>query len=300
MTQTRSKMAVGFIGLGIMGQHMAARIMAAGYALSVYNRSPEKAAALVAAGAVAADSPGAVSQASDVVITMVGYPADVEEIYLSKDGIVASAQSGAILIDMTTSSPDLAARIAAQAAARGLAALDAPVTGGDVAARDGTLAIMVGGGDDAFEAALPVLERMGDRIVHLGGHGAGQHAKMANQIAIASTMLGVCESLIYAKAAGLDADRVLDAIGKGAASSFLLNGLGRKILQGDYAAGFFVHQFVKDMSIARIEAERMGLDLPGLALARRQYQRLVDAGHSQDGTQALFRVYDAPAPGAGG
>lgn len=300
MTQTRSKMAVGFIGLGIMGQHMAARIMAAGYALSVYNRSPEKAAALVAAGAVAADSPGAVSQASDVVITMVGYPADVEEIYLSKDGIVASAQSGAILIDMTTSSPDLAARIAAQAAARGLAALDAPVTGGDVAARDGTLAIMVGGGDDAFEAALPVLERMGDRIVHLGGHGAGQHAKMANQIAIASTMLGVCESLIYAKAAGLDADRVLDAIGKGAASSFLLNGLGRKILQGDYSAGFFVHHFVKDMSIALIEAERMGLDLPGLALARRQYQRLVDAGHSQDGTQALFRVYDAPAPGAGG
>ncbi len=300
MTMAGSKMTVGFIGLGIMGQHMAARIMAAGHSLRVYNRSPEKAAALVAAGAAAADSPGAAAQAADVVITMVGYPADVEEIYLAKGGIIASAPKGAILIDMTTSSPGLAVRIAENAAARGLTALDAPVTGGDIAARDGTLAIMVGGDAAGFATAQPVLEAMGDRIVHLGGPGAGQHTKMANQIAIASTMLGVCESLTYAKAAGLDPDRVLEVIGKGAASSFLLNALGRKILQDDYSAGFFVHHFVKDMSIALTEAERMGLDLPGLALARRQYQRLVDAGHSQDGTQALFRVYDEMVPGKGG
>lgn len=289
---------VGFIGLGIMGNSMAGHILDAGYDLCVFNRTRAKADDLVSRGAVWKDSPGEVAAACDVVVTIVGYPADVEAVYLGDGGIVERAKDGAILIDMTTSSPDLAQRIAQQAAAKGLSALDAPVSGGDVGARAGSLAIMVGGEEAAYKSVMPLFEAMGKNIAHMGGAGAGQHTKMANQIAIASTMMAVCESLFYAQSAGLKLDTLLDVIGTGAASSFLLNGLGRKIVEEDYAPGFFVHHFVKDMTIALSEAERMNIDLPGLALARSLYQKLVDGGFGEEGTQALYRVYTGLTGGA--
>jgi 3-hydroxyisobutyrate dehydrogenase len=276
-----------------MGRHMARHVLEAGYPMQVFNRTQGKADELVALGATRSPSPTDVAANSDIVITMVGYPSDVEEIYLGEDGLIARARDGAILIDMTTSSPELAVRIAQAAAERGLKALDAPVSGGDVGAKSGKLAIMLGGDAEALDAVRPILERMGTNIAHLGGPGAGQHTKMANQIAIASTMMGVAESLAYAEAAGLDRNRVLDVIGTGAASSFLLNGLGRKIVAEDFAPGFFVHHFVKDMSIALAEAERMELELPGLAQARRLYERVIAEGYGEDGTQALYRLYRA-------
>jgi len=293
MTNDGTKATIGFIGLGIMGRSMAGHILEAGYPLQVFNRTAAKADDLVARGAVLAKTPGDLAAACDVVITIVGYPADVEGLYFGEEGLIARAGEGALLIDMTTSSPDLARRIAEEAAKTGIETLDAPVSGGDVGAKAGKLAIMVGGAPAAFERALPVFETMGERIALMGGAGAGQHTKMANQIAIASTMLAVSESLAYAEAAGLDLAKVIEVVGSGAASSFLLGGLGPKMSARDYAPGFFVHHFVKDMGIALSEAERMRLDLPGLDLARRLYQRLVDEGHGEEGTQALYRLYDA-------
>lgn len=291
MNATNEKARVGFIGLGIMGHSMASHILGGGHELHVFNRTKSKADALVAWGAVWHDTPGDVAAACDVVITIVGYPKDVEETYLGAGGIVERAKPGAILIDMTTSSPTLAVKIAETASGRGVAALDAPVSGGDAGARAGKLSIMVGGDKAAFEAALPLLRLMGENIVHQGAAGAGQHTKMCNQIAIAATMLAVSESLAYAKASGLDARRVLSSISTGAASSFLLSTFGPKILDGDYAAGFYVHHFIKDMSIAIAEAERMKLDLPALALAKKLYDRLAADGYGEEGTQAIFRVY---------
>lgn len=293
MNSAIEKKAVGFIGLGIMGNQMAGHILDAGHKLHVYNRTKSKADDLVAKGAIWQDTAGDVAAASDIVITIVGYPKDVEETYLGAGGIVECAKEGAILIDMTTSSPTLAAEIAAKAAQKRVYVLDAPVSGGDVGARSGKLSIMVGGEESAFDAALAVFKLMGENIVRQGGPGAGQHTKMANQIAIASTMIAVSESLAYAKASGLDAKRVLTSIGAGAASSFALNILGPKMLDDDYAPGFFIHHFIKDMSIAISEAERMKLDLPGLALAKRLYDQLASDGLGEDGTQAIFRVYTA-------
>jgi 3-hydroxyisobutyrate dehydrogenase len=270
---------------------MAGHLLAAGHPLRVYNRSRDKADELLANGAAWRDTPGAVAANADIVITMVGYPHDVEEVYLGPEGIVAHARPGALLIDMTTSSPALAARIAAEAAARGLSALDAPVSGGDVGAREAKLAIMVGGDSAAFEAALPVLRRMGTNVVLQGGPGAGQHTKMCNQIVIASTIMGVCEGLAYAREAGLDAQTVLKSIGGGAASGFQLSVQGGKIIAGDFAPVFFVEHFVKDMGIALAEAERMRLNLPGLALAKSLFERLKAQGYGRAGTQALFKYY---------
>lgn len=283
---------IGFIGLGIMGRSMAGHLQRAGHALHLYNRSRGGAEALLAQGASWHDSPGAVAAASDIVITMVGYPADVETIYLGRGGIVERARPGALLIDMTTSSPQLARSIAQAAASRGLQALDAPVSGGDVGAREARLSIMVGGEAAAFERAAPVLRLLGTNIVLQGGPGSGQHTKMCNQIIIASTMVGVCEGLAYARRAGLDAQTVLSCIGSGAAGSFLLNNMAPRILKGDFAPGFFTEHFIKDMRIAIDEAERMGLDLPGLALAKRLYGRLAAQGHARDGTQVLFKHYE--------
>ena len=292
MNATAKLPAVGFIGLGIMGRSMAGHLLAAGYPLHVYNRSRDKAAELLAKGASWHDTPREVAAQADVVVTMVGYPQDVEAVYLGANGIVAAARAGALLIDMTTSSPALAARIAAEAAQRGIRAIDAPVSGGDVGAREAKLAIMVGGAAAAFEAALPILQRMGANIVLQGGPGAGQHTKMCNQIVIASTIMGVCEGLAYAKHAGLDADTVLKSIGGGAASGFQLTVLGARIIKGDFAPGFFMEHFVKDMSIALAEAERMRLDLPGLALAKKLFEQLKAQGYGRSGTQALFKYYD--------
>lgn len=291
MSVTNGRKKVGFIGLGIMGRSMAGHILDGGHELHVYNRTRSKADELVARGAIWHDTAGDVATACDVVITIVGYPKDVEETYLGAGGLVERAKVGTILIDMTTSSPTLAGEIAARAAAKGVSVLDAPVSGGDVGARAAKLSIMVGGTEEAFTAALPLFQLMGENIVRQGGPGAGQHTKMCNQIAIAATMLAVSESLAYAKASGLDAKQVLSSIGTGAASSFLLNNLGPKMLNDDYAPGFYVHHFIKDMSIAIAEAERMKLDLPALALAKQLYEKLAAGGFGEEGTQAIFRVY---------
>lgn len=288
----RTVNAVGFIGLGIMGRHMAGHILAAGHKLNIYNRSRGNGESLLAKGAVWHDEPGAVAATSDVVITMVGYPADVEQIYLGAGGLIERARRGNVLIDATTSSPSLAQRIAGAAAAKGVTALDAPVSGGEVGARDAKLAIMVGGDAQIFEWVLPILNLMGSNVARMGGPGAGQHTKMANQIAIASTVMGVSESLAYAREAGLDLDTVLKVIGTGAASSFLLNNLGPRMTKADYAAGFYVHHFIKDLGIALDEAKRMGMNLPGLALAKQLYEQLAGQGHATDGTQALYRLYE--------
>jgi 3-hydroxyisobutyrate dehydrogenase len=282
---------VGFIGLGIMGQSMAGHILSGGYKLHVYNRSRAKAEALIARGAVWHDTPGEIAAVCDVVITIVGFPADVEAIYLAPDGLVAQAKPGTVLIDMTTSSPSLAQRIAEAGAAKGVAVLDAPVSGGDVGARNAKLSIMVGGDEAAVAHVRPVLTLMGENVVRQGEAGAGQHTKMANQITIASNMMAVCESLAYAKQAGLDPRLVLKSIGTGAAASFALNNLGPRMLDGDFAPGFYVRHFIKDMGIALTEAERMGLALPGLTQAKALYDQLAASGHEDNGTQALFRLY---------
>lgn len=284
------KQRIGFIGLGIMGQSMAGHLLAAGHPLTVYNRSRAKAAGLLAQGAHWCETPSDVAARSDVVVTMVGLPSDVEHVWLGTDGVLAGARN-AVLIDMTTSSPALAQRLAAEAARRGCEALDAPVSGGDLGAREAKLSIMVGGSRAGFEAALPVLQFMGTNIVHQGGPGAGQHTKMCNQVVIASTIMGVCEGLAYARAAGLDLPTVLKSIGAGAAGGFQLNVLGQKIINGDFAPGFFIEHFLKDLGIALGEAQRMQLELPGLALAERLYRTLADRGLARAGTQALAQYY---------
>ena len=292
MTISPETTRVGFIGLGIMGQSMAGHLQQAGYELHVYNRTRSKADALVEGGAHWHDTPGEVAANSDVVITMVGYPADVEEVYLGADGIIANAGEGSYLVDMTTSEPSLAAKIAEAAEARGLHSLDAPVSGGDVGARSAKLSIMVGGAEDDFGTVRPLFDIMGENVRLQGGPGAGQHTKMCNQIVVAGNMLAVAEGLTYARRSGLDPEEVLKSIGTGAAQSFLLNGLGPKMIAGDFAPGFFVHHFIKDMSIALAEAEAMGADLPGLRTAKELYEKVAAAGASEDGTQALIKAYD--------
>jgi 3-hydroxyisobutyrate dehydrogenase len=247
---------------------------------------------LVERGAIWYESPGEVAATSDILITIVGYPVDVESIYLEPGGILDRARPGAVLIDMTTSSPSLAERIAKAASLRGMMALDAPVSGGDIGAREAKLAIMAGGDETAFSQVLPVLRLIGSNVVHMGQAGTGQHTKMANQIAIASTMIAVSESISYATRVGLNPDLTLDVLGTGAASSFLLNGLGRKMVRQDFAPGFFVHHFAKDIGIALNEAKRINLDLPGLALAQKMYERLLANGFGEEGTQALYRIYN--------
>jgi 3-hydroxyisobutyrate dehydrogenase len=290
MSTTSSKSRVGFIGLGNMGCSMAGHILAAGHVLRVYNRSRGKADGLLARGATWCDSAAQAAEDADVVITMVGFPHDVEQVYLGQGGIITHSDR-ALLIDMTTSSPQLAVRVAQEASRVGCRSLDAPVSGGDVGARDAKLSIMVGGDQAAFDEALPILQLMGANIVLQGGAGAGQHTKMCNQIVIASTIMGVCEGLTYARAAGLDVETVLKSIGGGAASGFQLNVMGGKILSGDFAPGFYVEHFIKDLGIALAEAQRMQIELPGLTLARRLYEELAQQGHGRLGTQALIKHY---------
>jgi len=289
-SKPQNKPRVGFIGLGNMGRFMAGHILAAGHPLAVYNRSRDKADELLARGAVWCATPGEVAAASDVVITMVGYPRDVEQVYLGADGIVARANK-ALLIDMTTSSPELAVRVAEAARQKGCRSLDAPVSGGDIGARDAKLAIMVGGEQAAFDEALPILQLMGANIVLQGGPGAGQHTKMCNQIVIASTIMGVSEGLAYGKAAGLDLSTVLKSIGGGAASGFQLTVMGGKMIAGDFAPGFYIEHFIKDLGIALDEAQRMKIELPGLTLARKLFEGLSQQGHARLGTQALIKHY---------
>ncbi|WP_139996268.1 NAD(P)-dependent oxidoreductase [Paenibacillus paridis] len=282
--------AIGFIGTGIMGASMAGHLLAGGYQVNVYNRTKSRTDALVANGAVWHETPQSVAEHSDVVITMLGYPADVEGIYFGASGLLQNAKANAVLIDMTTSSPSLAKRIAEEALNRGLAALDAPVSGGDVGAKEARLSIMVGGAEKDYQAVLPLFELMGKNIVFQGAAGAGQFTKMCNQIAIASNMIGVSEALAYAKRAGLDQETVLKSIEAGAAGSWSLSNLGPRIIKGDFAPGFYVKHFIKDIKIAIESAEELGLSLPGLTLARSLYEQLIVLGEENSGTQALYKV----------
>jgi 3-hydroxyisobutyrate dehydrogenase len=283
---------IGWIGTGVMGKSMCVHILKKGYALSVYNRTREKAGELRKEGASWLATPGDVAAASDVTFTMVGEPPDVEQVILGKGGVLERSRPGSVIVDMTTSEPSLARRIYEEAKGKSVASLDAPVSGGDIGAREGTLAIMVGGDEEAFKRVLPVFELMGKNIAYMGGPGMGQHTKMSNQIVIAAAMVGVVESLLYAHRAGLDLDAVIDIIGKGAASSWCLNQLGRRIVKGDFAPGFYIRHFVKDMGIALLEARRMKLSLPGLALANQFYTAAMAEGLELEGTQALYKVLD--------
>jgi 3-hydroxyisobutyrate dehydrogenase len=286
-----TKPTIAFIGTGVMGRSMAGHLMAAGHPLVVHNRTRAKAQDLIDRGARWAASAGEAAAAADVVITMLGFPKDVEETYLGAGGVVERARPGALLVDMTTSSPVLARRIAASASARGLDALDAPVSGGDIGAREARLVIMVGGAARAFERAGPIFALMGKNISLLGPAGSGQHCKMANQIACAVGMVSWVEALAYAKRTGLDPARVLASISGGAAGSWAMTNLGPRVLQGNFAPGFYVKHLRKDIGIAVASAEEMGLELPGLDCARRLYDRVAELGWDELGTQALYRYY---------
>jgi 3-hydroxyisobutyrate dehydrogenase len=281
------KTRIGWIGTGVMGRSMCGHLMAAGFATTVFNRSRAKAEPLLAEGARWADSPRALAAESDVVFTMVGYPADVRSVILGTDGALAGCRSGAILCDMTTSEPSLAREVAEAAARSGVDSVDAPVSGGDVGAREARLSIMVGGSNEAVAALMPCFQKLGKTIVRQGGPGAGQHAKMVNQILIASNMVGVCEALLYGYRAGLDLNTVLESISSGAAGSWSLANLGPRIIANNFDPGFFVEHFIKDMTIALEESRRMKLSLPGLALAQQLYVSLAAQGHERSGTQAL-------------
>lgn len=281
------KTRIGWIGTGVMGAAMCGHLLKAGYQAVVFNRTKSKAESLLAAGAEWADSPKAVAEAADIVFSIVGFPHDVREVILGDRGVLAGCKPGNIIVDMTTSEPALAVEIAEKAAERGVASLDAPVTGGDVGAREARLSIMVGGDQAAYETVLPCLQIMGKTVVYQGGPGRGQHTKMANQILIASTMVAVCEGLLYAYRAGLDLNKVLESVASGSAGSWSLSNLGPRIINNRFEPGFFVEHFIKDMGIALAEAKRMGLCLPGLALAHQLYLSLAACGHAKDGTHAL-------------
>jgi 3-hydroxyisobutyrate dehydrogenase len=291
-----SRTRLGWIGTGVMGTSMCRRLLEAGFAATITTRTKAKAEPLLELGAVWVDTPEAVAERSDVVFSMLGYPSDVRSVLLGEGGavgVVEAAAPGTVVVDMTTSEPALAQEIGARAASRGVHALDAPVTGGDVGARNGTLSIMVGGDEAAFDAVMPCLQVMGATMERQGGHGAGQHTKLVNQTMIAGTMVGMCEALLYAHRAGLDPERVLASVSGGAAGSWALANLAPRILAGDHAPGFYVEHFVKDMSIALAEAQRMQLALPGLALVHQLYLALEAQGHGRDGTQALIHALAA-------
>ncbi len=282
---------IGFIGIGVMGKSMARHLMKGGYKMHLYTRTKAKAAGLLGEGAHWEDSVASLAAKCNVIFTIVGFPVDVEEVYFSEQGILANIQAGGYVVDMTTSRPDLAERIAKEADMKGIHALDAPVSGGDIGAREARLSIMVGGEKVAFDAVLPLFELMGKNIVYQGKPGAGQHTKMCNQIAIAAGMMGVCEALAYAKKSGLDPATVLKSIESGAAASWGLTNLAPRIIKGDFEPGFYVKHFIKDMTIAIESAEAMAVDLPGLKLAKQLYAKLAAEGGEENGTQALFKLY---------
>jgi 3-hydroxyisobutyrate dehydrogenase len=273
-----------------MGSSMCGHLIDAGHPATVHSRTRERAQPLLDKGADWADTPAGVAAASEVIFTMVGYPADVREVILGERGVLEGASAGAVVVDMSTSEPSLAVEIATAAEARRVASLDAPVSGGDIGARNATLSIMVGGAAETVEAVRPLLAVMGKTIIHQGPAGAGQHTKMVNQTLIASGMVGVCEALLYAHRAGLDPETVLEAVSGGAAGSWSLSNYAPRMLRGDYAPGFMVEHFIKDMEITLNEARRMDLALPGLALAHELYLALRAQGGGRDGTQSLIRA----------
>jgi 3-hydroxyisobutyrate dehydrogenase len=286
------KTRIGFIGTGVMGQSMCRHIMTAGYSMTITTRTRQKAQSLLDAGAAWADTAKAVAERSEAVFAIVGYPRDVREVFLSEKGVLAGIKPGGVVVDMTTSEPSLAAEIAGAAKAKGVGALDAPVSGGDVGARNATLSIMVGGDAAALTAVRPLLECMGKTIVHQGPAGAGQHTKMVNQILIAGALNGVCEAMLYAQKAGLDPKVVLRSVGGGAAASWQLQNLAPKMIDRDFEPGFFAEHFAKDMTIALGEAHNMPASLPGLALVAQHFNAVLAQGLGRKGTQALMMVLE--------
>jgi 3-hydroxyisobutyrate dehydrogenase len=287
-----AKDTLGFIGLGVMGSSMAGHLMKAGYEVHIYTRSKDKAESLIKAGARWEESPAALAPKCKAIFTMVGYPSDVEEVYFGPSGLIENAKKGSYLVDCTTSRPDLAARIFAAAKAKGLSALDAPVSGGDIGAKNAKLTIMVGGDEADFQAVKDLLSIMGSTVIRQGPAGAGQHTKMANQIAIASNLMGAVEAVCYAKSAGLDPKTVLASIGSGSAGSWQLNNMVPRMLDGDFAPGFYVKHFVKDLKIALESARAMKADLPLLSLAEGLFSALKDNGFGDKGTQAIYLLYE--------
>jgi 3-hydroxyisobutyrate dehydrogenase len=289
MTSTSTQSTrIGWIGTGVMGSSMCGHLLAKGYPVAVNTRTKSKADSLVAAGATWADSPRAVGEQSDVVFTIVGFPADVREVYFGANGLLPAARSGQVFVDMTTTEPTLAKEIYDAARAKSAEAVDAPVSGGDVGARNATLSIMIGGDAATVQALMPLFETMGKRIMRQGGPGAGQHTKMSNQIVIAGTMVGVCESLLYGYKAGLSLDTMIETIRGGAAACWALDNLAPRIVKRDFAPGFVVEHFIKDMGIALAEADHLGIALPGLALVHQLYAVVRAQGHGKRGTQALM------------
>jgi 3-hydroxyisobutyrate dehydrogenase len=279
---------IGWIGTGVMGSSMCGHLLTAGYRVTIHSRTRAKAQSLLDRDAQWAESPHAVAAESDILFTMVGFPQDVRQVYFATDGILSGAGTGTILVDMTTTQPSLSRDIAAAASAKDLSAIDAPVSGGDVGAKNAALSIMIGGDTKSVQAVMPLFELLGKKIVHQGGPGTGQHAKLCNQIVIAGTMVGVCESLIYGCKAGLDLNRMLDSIRGGAAACWTLDHLAPRILQRNFDPGFFVEHFIKDMGLALEESKRMGLVLPGLSLVHQLYQTVQTLGHGRSGTHALM------------
>lgn len=288
LTIAPGKIKIGWIGTGVMGSSMVGHLMAAGFSATVYSRTKAKAQALIDKGAAWAASPKAVAEQSDVIFSIVGFPSDVREVMLGADGALAGSKAGNILVDMTTSEPSLAVEIATAAKAKGVQSVDAPVSGGDIGAKNATLSIMIGGDKEVVDALAPLFQAMGKTIIHQGGPGSGQHTKMVNQTLIAANMIGVCEALLYAYKAGLDLPTVMQSVAPGAAGSWSLSNLGPRMMANNFDPGFFVEHFIKDMGIALAEAKRMNLALPGLALAHQLYVALQAQGHGRDGTHALL------------
>lgn len=286
-TITPGETRIGWIGTGVMGASMVGHLIDAGFSATVFSRTREKAQPLLDKGAAWADSPRAVAEISDVIFSIVGFPEDVRQVMLGDEGALAGTEDGNVLVDMTTSDPSLAVEIYEAAQARGVHSVDAPVSGGDVGAKNGTLSIMIGGDEEVVAALQPCWDAMGQTIVHQGGAGAGQHTKMVNQILIATNMIGVCEALLYGHKAGLDLPTVLESVGSGAAGSWSLSNLGPRIMDNNFDPGFFVEHFIKDMGIALSEGKALGLSLPGLALSHQLYLALQAQGHGRDGTHAL-------------
>ncbi|MCJ8006084.1 NAD(P)-dependent oxidoreductase [Lederbergia wuyishanensis] len=275
-----------------MGKSMASHLLSEGFKLLVYSRTKEKAEVLLANGAEWKETPKEIAQNADIIITMVGYPHDVEEIYFGEQGLFAGVNKGSVLIDMTTSTPTLAKKINDEGKKIGVYTLDAPVSGGDIGAKNGTLSIIVGGDSNTFEEMKPIFKMLGENIVYQGEAGAGQHTKMCNQIAIASNMIGVSEAIVYARKSGLNPETVLKSISSGAAGSWSLSNLIPRVLKEDYSPGFFIKHFIKDMGIALEEAEKMNLRLPGLELAKKMYDSLAERGEENNGTQALIKYWE--------
>lgn len=282
---------LGFIGTGVMGQAMAGHLQAAGNELFVYNRSKEKAEGLVNAGAIWCDDIKSVALQAEIIFTIIGMPSDVEAVYLGEDGLVNHAKAGTILVDMTTSSPELAKRIAVAGKKKGIFCIDAPVTGGDIGAKNATLTIFVGGEVKTYNQTRPYFKIMGSHIVHLGTHGSGQHGKMANQIAISGAAIGMVESLSYAKAAGIDLTKMQTSISTGSGGSWQMTKMAPRAIAGNFEPGFYIKHFIKDMKIAVAEAKANQIDLPGLELVLGQYEKLQAQGLEDLGTQGLYKLY---------